>query len=247
VYIQMLGGFQLQVDNCTGSLSPMSQRVISRLALSECISRSRLAGELWPDTHEARARHSLRSVLSRLAHECPGLIVRAGDDLRLADEVNVDVRELRQWMRLVLGGGELNVLPNVACGGELLPGWSDEWVQLERSHLRQMQICALEAAADLFASAGRLRPALEAALVAVRADPLRETAWRTVIQVYLRQGNVSQALRAYADFRALLIAEIGLEPTAETTRLVGPLLAASAVRRATVAAQSSAGSSHVPA
>ena len=79
---------------------------------------------------------------------------------------------------------------------------------------------ALEAVAARLAFLGRHCEALEAAYAAVRAEPLRESAHRTVVRVHLAQGNLAEALRAYDFFRTMVEDELGVPPTEQMTRLV---------------------------
>ena len=103
---------------------------------------------------------------------------------------------------------------------ELLPGWYDEWVLLERERLCQLRMHALEAWAGKLAAAGRYGEAIQAACAAVGVEPLRESAHRALVRVHLAEGNVAEAVRAYESFRALLAAELGVEPTAQMDALV---------------------------
>ena len=82
----------------------------------------------------------------------------------------------------------------------LLPGWYDDWVVLERERLRQLQLHALDRLAAALLAAEEPGRALDAALVAVQADPLRESAHRIVVRIHLREGNALEALRAYERF-----------------------------------------------
>lgn len=86
----------------------------------------------------------------------------------------------------------------------LLPGWYDDWVVLERERLRQLQLHALDRLAAALLAAEEPGRALDAALVAVQADPLRESAHRIVVRIHLREGNAPEALRAYERFAQLL-------------------------------------------
>jgi DNA-binding SARP family transcriptional activator len=70
------------------------------------------------------------------------------------------------------------------------------------------------------ARAGRHGEALQAAYAAVRTEPLRESAHRTVVRVHLAEGNVAEAVRAYELFHTLLEDELGVRPTDQMTRLV---------------------------
>jgi DNA-binding SARP family transcriptional activator len=100
-----------------------------------------------------------------------------------------------------------------AQNGELLPGWYDEWVLLERERLRQLRLHALEMLADKLTTVGRYGEAVQVAYAAVRAEPLRESAHRAVVRVHLAEGNLAEAGRAYAAFRDLLADELGVVPT----------------------------------
>jgi DNA-binding SARP family transcriptional activator len=80
---------------------------------------------------------------------------------------------------------------------------------------------ALEALADKYGGAGRYGEAAQAAFAAVRAEPLRESAHRTVIRIHLAEGNVAEAVREYESFRALLATEMGVAPTPLMLELMG--------------------------
>ncbi|SFE82515.1 AfsR/SARP family transcriptional regulator [Blastococcus tunisiensis] len=199
------------------------QRLVAHLCLSGRPPRAAIAGRLWPDVPEDHANGSLRSALWRLQKVAPGLIEVCGGSLCLAQGVRVDVRELHAWARRVrdpaVGLEEVEISGAGLCG-ELLPGWYDDWVLLERERLCQVRLHALECLADRLATAGRYGDALEAAYAAVRAEPLRESAHRTVVRVHLAEGNTSQALRAYEALRAMLADELGVLPSEHMTRLL---------------------------
>jgi DNA-binding SARP family transcriptional activator len=77
---------------------------------------------------------------------------------------------------------------------ELLPGWYDDWVLLERERTRQRLLHALEALSREHRAAGRCAEAVEAALVAVNAEPLRESAHRELLESHLAEGNWVEAM-----------------------------------------------------
>jgi DNA-binding SARP family transcriptional activator len=58
----------------------------------------------------------------------------------------------------------------------------------------------------------------------VQAEPLRESAHRSVIAVHLAEGNHAEALRQYDGYRRLLASELGLRPSPVIRTMVGPLL-----------------------
>jgi DNA-binding SARP family transcriptional activator len=61
---------------------------------------------------------------------------------------------------------------------------------------------------------------VQAAYAAVRVEPLRESAHRLVVRVHLAEGNVTEAVRAYENFRVLIADELGVRPTAQMEDLV---------------------------
>jgi DNA-binding SARP family transcriptional activator len=199
------------------------QRLVAHLCLARTSSRPAIAGELWPDVPEDQASGCLRSALWRLQRAAPGLVDASNDGLCLAVGVSVDVRELAEWGRRALDpDADVDdvVVPRSALGGDLLPGWDDDWVLLERERLRQLRMHGLEKVAARLSRAGRHGDALEAALAAVRAEPLRESAHRTVVRAHLAAGHAREALRAYERFRVLIATELGVVPTQQMTRLV---------------------------
>ena len=226
--VTLLDGFRLEVPRChqrsAGDELPRGvQRLVAHLCLSHRPTRTATAGQLWPDVPEDHAHGSLRSALWRLNKATPGLIEVSGGALRLAAGVRVDVWELDDWAQRAIsppGGADEVAVPDATLLGDLLPGWYDDWVLLERERLRQLRMQALEAVAARLAFLGRHCEALEAAYAAVRADPLRESAHRTVVRVHLAQGNLAEALRAYEFFRAMVEDELGVPPTEQMTRLV---------------------------
>ena len=192
-------------------------------ALSRRPARSAVAGALWPDASDALAHSSLRSALWRLHKAAPGLVDVSGGALALAGGVRVDVRELTSWARSALDPRTDvdGVLPlDVGPSGDLLPGWYDDWVLLEREGLRQLRMHAFEALADKLSRAGRYGEAVQAAHTAIRAEPLRETAHRALVRTHLAEGNVTEAFRAYETFRTFLLRELGVAPTATMQALV---------------------------
>ena len=103
---------------------------------------------------------------------------------------------------------------------DLLPGWYDDWVLTEAEEWRQLRLYALEALAGRLAAAGRSGEAVCAARAVVRAEPLRESGYATLIRVHLAEGNQSEAVRQFARCRLLLHAELGLEPSPQLHQLV---------------------------
>jgi two-component SAPR family response regulator len=104
--------------------------------------------------------------------------------------------------------------------GELLPGWYDDWILLERERVRQLQLHVLEAAADQLLRAGQHAVALEWALGALQMEQTRESAHRLVIRVHLAEGNTGEAWRQFERCEHILGKELGVRPSSQLRALV---------------------------
>lgn len=200
-----------------------SQRLVALLALRGRQSRARLAGTLWPEVNEKRALASLRVAISVLHHLAPGLVEKDRGDVFLGDHVIVDISEFCVYADQVLSGRspEPTAVDHPAVtGGELLPGWYDDWLFPEWERIHQLRLHILEALARCLIERGAQAHALQMALQAVAIDPLRESARRLVIQVHIAEGNIAEAIREYQRFRALLREELHVEPTGHMTELL---------------------------
>jgi DNA-binding SARP family transcriptional activator len=222
--LSLTSEFQLILNSRSIAVPRGVQRLLAFLAMAgRPIARSRVAGQLWLDVPEWRALGNLRTALWRL-RRVPGRVVRAMDErLSLDPKVQVDVAELTELSGQILAGPDASALarlPLLVAAGEILPGWEDEWLVVERERFRELRIQALERACEALTALGDTSGAAQAGLAAIEAEPFRETARRLLIRVYLREGNRAAALRAYLAYRNLVEAELGIEPSELMEELV---------------------------
>ncbi len=227
VEVSVLGSFEFLIDGKRRRGLPHgSQRLLAFLALNDRpLGRTAIAGTLWPEASEEHAHASLRSALSRLTGLARSLVRVTPQELQLADDVIVDLRSARKLAHRVVNDGVIDTgdIGNEAIATlsvELLPDWYDDWAVAEAEEWRQLRLHALDALAERLTASGRYGDATSAALAAVRAEPLRETAYGALIKVYLAEGNRAEALNAYDNYRKMLRAELGLEPTPQITMLI---------------------------
>jgi DNA-binding SARP family transcriptional activator len=69
-------------------------------------------------------------------------------------------------------------------------------------------------------SVGRFADAIEAALTAVSADPLRESAQRVLIEAHAAEDNWGEARRSFESYRRLIRNELGVDPSRDLTAFV---------------------------
>ncbi len=218
--IRLLGGFGVVDRGQPITLPTDAQRVVAFLALHpHSVPRSYVAGSLWLDATEERAFGNLRSALWRLRQRTSGLIETADHNLALNATTDIAVTAALADRLCTPGdcnGGDYDIAP---FSYELLPGWYDEFVLVERERLRQTSLHALEAIAQRLTAQGRFAAAITAALAAIRLDPLRESAHRAAITVHLAEGNHSEAIRQYHTYAELLNTELELTPSPLIRRL----------------------------
>lgn len=223
--LELEGGFTLTCGGTTPAVPLSAQRVLAFVAVHDRpLLRAYVAGTLWPGSREARAAASLRTVLWRLNDVHSPLSVTP-THLALAAGMTVDVRETRAAVRRILGGGEPcpSDVDRLVYARDLLPDWYDDWVLLEREQLREQRIRALEELCVRLTDEGRYAEAAQAGLAAVACEPLRESSHRALVSLHLAEGNDSEALRRYTEFRRLLERKLGLSPSPRMEELLSGL------------------------
>ena len=200
------------------------QRVLAFLAVNQRpLLRTYVAAALWLDSSEKHALGNLRSAIWRLQKGGGELVQASRSHVGLGSEVLVDVRSVASLAGRMLGAPgqfDLNEVDETTLCGELLPGWYDEWVVVERERMRQLQLHALEALCSRLLASGNYARAVQVGLAATAAEPLRESAHRLLIQVHLAEGNRAEAGRQYEIYRNLLATELGIEPSASIKHLL---------------------------
>jgi DNA-binding SARP family transcriptional activator len=226
--LRLLAEFQLLVDGKAIRLPHSVERILAFLGMSQApVARARLASNLWPDVADDRANHDLRSALWRL-RRITGVIREEDRRLALTPDVAVDfmeIADLTQSLIVEPGPPALDRVPDLVRADEILPGWEEEWLVVERERFRMTRVRALERSADALLTARDYAAALEAALASVATEPFRETAHRLVIQIHIAEGNNAEAIRAFQAYRSLVTDELGIAPSSMMADLVAPLAA----------------------
>lgn len=222
--LRLLNAFEVVADGEAVTLPVGAQRLVAFVALHDRpVQRDYVAGMLWLDTPDVRAAANLRSMLWRIQKRAPGLIDARGRRLHLEPGVHVDFRVAESLARRELGANGNAAADASAFAADLLPDWYEDWVLLERERFRQLRLRALEALCERQLHAGRIGAALEAGLLSLAGEPLRESAHRALVRVHLADGNAVEAVRQYRFCRRLLREQLGIEPTQQLRELVAGL------------------------
>jgi DNA-binding SARP family transcriptional activator len=231
VRLELIRGFALTHLGLRVALPLSAQRLLAFMALQRRpLQRVKVASTLWLEGTEERCLANLRSALWRLRRPNCALVEAVGSALRLSSEVSVDVHEAEARARRLLDQGPDPVaaedlrLDRGDLDADLLPDWYDDWVLVERERLSQLRLHALEALAQRLAGLGRHAEAVEAALAAVRGEPLRESAHRVLIGIHLAEGNRHRALCQYREYSQLMRTELDLDPSPQIAQMVAHLM-----------------------
>jgi DNA-binding SARP family transcriptional activator len=225
IHLGLLKGFELRQGTRQIRLPLSAQRLLAFIALHQRpVQRLYVAGTLWLDSTQDAANANLRTALWRLRRPGCVLVESTPTELSLARSVLVDLRETEKTAQRVLAHrGESADLGALCIAGDLLPDWYDDWLLVERERFRQLRLHALESLADDLTESGCYAAATEAALAAIAAEPLRESAHRVLVRLHLAEGNAGEAIRQYRVYASLVRDQLGLEPTASMLNLVRSL------------------------
>lgn len=238
--IRVLGEFSVQCNGREVShfRSRRTAELLAYLALNGRRGHPRevLMELLWPEHDGPAARHSLSVALSWLRQEFEA---EAHSPIFIADRysvrlgpgcVSTDVAEFESALREAAAAVEpaqrLGCLERaLACyGGQLLPGFYEDWVIPEQQRLEDLFFRAAHEALGLMEARGLDGPALELAHRIVAVDPLREESHREVLRLYGRLGRPESAERHYQAMARRLSDQFGKEPDAATRRMLADVL-----------------------
>jgi DNA-binding SARP family transcriptional activator len=199
-------------------------RLLVLLAVADRpLPRRTVARMLWPGHSAPRAAGNLRTMLWRLRDAGCDIVEPAGQLLWLRTGTLVDLRELTDRARRLLGGRPTpaDLAPSAwRSTPDLLPGCTDEWLEPERDRLRLLTRAALRATSRYLTAQGRGADAVETALAAIALDPLDEDARHALVAAHLAEDNLVEAHRAITDYRTTTRRELGVDPGHELTGLL---------------------------
>jgi adenylate cyclase len=222
--IQLLGQFKLQVDGEPVRLpSRQAQSLLAYLLLHRGRGHRRelVAGLLWPDLEEDKARSRLRYAIwqSRKAF---------GEKYLLADKIELSFNtEADYWLDLdafdrpLLEDLTLQELQDALSiyDGDLLPGFYDDWIVLERDRLQASYGSGMELLLVRLVDAGQWREVVEWAERWISRGHSPEVAYRALMVAYSQLGDSSNALISYKRCQEALEEQLAVEPSAETKRI----------------------------
>jgi predicted ATPase/DNA-binding SARP family transcriptional activator len=219
--VRLLGKFEVRNDNqAVEILLRAAQSLLAYLMLNAGTPhrREQLAGLFWPDMPDANAKSNLRQTLSRL-RKAIGEQYLLADDLTIAFEVNADYWLDAQVLtrKVVANTSTADLIDAVSVyGGELLPGFYDEWVLLERERLQAAYEHKVALLLARLTAAQRWEEVLEWSERWIALGHTPEAAYRALITAHGARADVSSAAAAYQRCEEALRRDLGVEPSPQT-------------------------------
>jgi WD40 repeat protein/basic membrane lipoprotein Med (substrate-binding protein (PBP1-ABC) superfamily)/DNA-binding SARP family transcriptional activator len=226
--IRLLGQFDVRRDGAPIAIpSRPAQSLLAYLVLNPGVAhrREKLAGLLSPDSTEANARSNLRHALWRVRKSL-GADPATGRDYLLVDEIAIGFDTAsRYWLDVAAIEARVADSPDdligaaSAYGGELLPGFYDEWVVLERERLQAVFELKTTRLLDGLVETRRWDAVLEWGERWIALGHAPEPAYRALMIAHSGLGDRSGAAAAYHRCVEALRRELGVEPSEQTRAL----------------------------
>jgi non-specific serine/threonine protein kinase len=230
--VKLLGQFEVQRDGTPISIpSRLAQSLLAYLLLTAGTAhrREKLAGLLWPDTTDENARRNLRQELWRLRKAIESSVPGKGAaTFLLVDEITIafdpqsdywlDVSALAKSDAAAASSQDLMDALSL-YRGELLPGFYDEWVVLERERLRATFEQKMARLLDLLTEEKRWHAVLEWGERWIALGQSPEPAYRALMAAHSALGDRSKVAAIFERCAQALRNDLGVEPSSQTQRL----------------------------
>ncbi|MFE9203330.1 tetratricopeptide repeat protein [Micromonospora sp. NPDC007230] len=253
---ELLGPLRAWRGDVEVGLGGVKQQTVLAVLLLEAgrpVPVDKIVGTVWGSEPPPSVTHLVQTYVSRLRQVLnlgrQLVSTDAGYLLRL-DPAQLDVTSFDGHLAAAQQhherGDQVATAREVAAAlalwsGEPLGGLGGEAIEVARQGLTERNLTALELRITVDLDAGRHADAIAELTRLVKAFPLQERLWAMLMLALYRADRQAEALRTYANARALLVEELGVEPGVGLTRMHQRILAGDP----SLAAPDSAGSDRV--
>jgi DNA-binding SARP family transcriptional activator/tetratricopeptide (TPR) repeat protein len=193
------------------TLGRRSMALLAYLALEGVTPRSRLAGLLWADVGEERARANLRQEIYRI-NQVASLIENDRFNVWLAKNVQSDLEQFDDLSGEFAEGLEIDDAPDIM-----------DWLYAQRESLSEQRRAKLEGQFKQLENAGSYHQAAVVARKLVALEPLSEAAHVRMLRCLYLSDDRTGMRSGILELRRLLHEELGVEPLPETLAMLESL------------------------
>jgi predicted ATPase len=203
--VRLLGKFDVRFNGVPVILSSRAaQSLFAFLILSAGTHhrREKLAGMLWPDAPEEKARAYLRHELWRIRKAFSAL---TDSEFLLSDDIAVYFDEnseywldVDQLTKLAAQSAAVELMAALRVyEGEMLPGFYEDWVIEEREHLHALFEKRIGELLKILEGEKSWHEILEWGEIWLTHSPAQETAYQFLIRAYQALGEHARAAAVY--------------------------------------------------
>src|SRR6266508_4353558 len=224
--VRLLGTFDIKYKKKSINItSRPAQTLFAYLILNAGTvhRREKLAGMLWPDSLEETARDNLRHALWRMRkalESASSVRFLNADDLTIGFERSSDYWLDTAALEKLSDNASADELMAVLSEyqGELLPGFYDEWVMLEREHLSSIFEHHMARLLSLLQDEKRWLDILDWGERWIKLGQKPEPAYRALMSAHAAKGDMSKVAAVY-ERCVKSLREFGIEPSEQTRAL----------------------------
>jgi class 3 adenylate cyclase len=225
--IRLLGQFDVRIDGKRVAIaSRVGQSLFAYLVLTAGIPhrREKLAGMFWPDTSDENSRKNLRNELWRIRKAISAQQSNESEYL-LADEFTLTFNhDAEYWLdvsQMERPDLDLQSLTsNLSLyQGELLPGFYDDWIILERERIQAIFESRMEQLLEQLVVAERWIAIQEWGERWLTFGKAPEPAYRALMLASGVHGDMAKVASLYQRCTDELQEHLGVKPSAETRAL----------------------------
>lgn len=235
--ISLLGPFQVWVNDhrAQGFLSDKVRALLAYLAMEQTrpFRREALAGLLWPEQPEQKARANLRRALANLRQvidDQNGRYLRiTRQTLQFNSDADAQIDVLCFCQQLATSHPTIAQREEAISyvNGRFLEGFFihdsiafEEWVLLNREQLQQQILDCLNQLTRHYEQQHQYDQALHFAWQQVQLEPWHESGQRQLLRLLTYSGQRVTAVAHFEHFQEELATELGIIPEPETIALI---------------------------
>jgi WD40 repeat protein/class 3 adenylate cyclase len=231
--IRLLGQFDVRMDGKRVMISSRAgQSLLAYLVMTAGTPhrREKLAGTIWPQSSEENARKNLRQELWRIRKAIPSQGATQADDYLLSNDFTLTFnRDADYWLDVAVlerpAADIQSLTSNLSLyQGELLPGFYDDWIVLERERIQALFESKMEQLIEKLVEAERWTAVQEQCERWLALGSTPEAAYRALMLSYSARGDMAKVSVVYQRCVDDLRDQFGVEPSAETHALYNGLL-----------------------
>ena len=237
----LLGQFKLKANDQNLNLpSRPAQSILAYLVLHPGVEhrREKLAALFWPETSDANARSYLRQALWRIRKSFTESSLSWRDYLQANDitikfnpqsDYWLDAAQLLSAHETMPASDMIEVIK--LYKGELLPGFYEDWIVLERDHINSAYQQKMERLLDCLVEEKQWDDVLTWSENWILHGYSPEPAYRAIMLAHAAKGDQSQVIATFQRCSEALQRELGVSPSLETQDLFEDLQAGKAVSK----------------